>query len=85
MSDVRQVLKLTNKMIALSDSIDLKRQYPEIHVLAGVVRDAAYGIREKAQKEKERLIRIGKWNNESESAKGGWNEIDTGCDVNASA
>ena len=69
MSDVRQVLKLTNKMIALSDRMDLKSQDREIHMLAGTVRDAAYGIREKAQKEKERQIRMGKWEKEPEVQK----------------
>jgi hypothetical protein len=64
MSDVRKVLKLTNEMIALSDSMDMERQNPETHSLAGTVRDAAYNIRRQAQKEKERLIRIGQWDKE---------------------
>lgn len=47
--DLKKLMKLTNKMIVISDRMDAKRQPYRVHVLAGTVRDSAYAIRKKVK------------------------------------
>ena len=65
--NIRQLIKLTNKMTALADKMDVKPE-KHTHVMAGSLRDAAYDLRRKAMKEKGRLQRVGEW--EEENTKG---------------
>ena len=46
-NEMAQLLKLTNRMIQLSDRLDGKRLPYAYRVLAGSVRDSAYDIRNK--------------------------------------
>jgi hypothetical protein len=52
MNEIKILMRLTNTMINVADKIDLKRCKPSIHMLAGVVRDCAYKIREKVEEAK---------------------------------
>ena len=62
MKQVRQMLELTNEMSALADEMNLNtKSHNHKHVLAVSLRDAAYSLREKANKEKERLQKINMW------------------------
>jgi len=49
MDELKQLQKLTNKMVNLADRIDLKKQPYRMNVLSGLVRDSAYAIRKSSQ------------------------------------
>lgn len=63
-NDVRQVLKMANRLTALSDRMESKPIDEHGLALSGVVRDCAYTMRNRATDEMGRLKRIGKWESE---------------------
>lgn len=62
---LRRVLELVDRMVQLADAGDLAREDVGCGVLYGVVRDAAFKIKQLAERERETHIRKGWWAPES--------------------
>ncbi len=59
--NLRQVRRLTNDMLALSDEGDRSRNDPSCGILYGILRDMAYQLRNLVDEECEKHEQAGKW------------------------
>ena len=59
--NIQRILDLTREMIILADQGDASREDTGCGILYGVLRDAAYKIRQLAENEKERHQAKGWW------------------------
>ncbi len=59
--NIKKVLDLAEKMLALSDEGDAVREDTTCGVLYGVIRDSAYHIRKLAEAEKDAHMKKGWW------------------------
>ncbi len=59
--NIKQTLEITDTMIALADKGDLEREDTGCGILYGVLRDAAYKIKQLAEQEKRRHQAKGWW------------------------
>ena len=64
--NLKKTLKLADDMINLADQGDAYRKDVGCGILFGIMRDAAYKIKQLAEEEKERHIKKGWWKEESE-------------------
>ena len=59
---IRKVMDLAGQLIALADEGEEKAQHDSCIVLYGIVRDCAYRIRQEAEREREKHVTAGTWN-----------------------
>ena len=59
--NIKKALAMSASLLELADQGDMDREDDGCGVLYGVVRDAAYKIREQAEKEKKNHIQQNKW------------------------
>jgi hypothetical protein len=59
--NLRRTIALTREMLALADEGDRDRNDDSCAILYGILRDAAYRIRKKAEEECDRHRQQGKW------------------------
>jgi hypothetical protein len=59
--NIKKALAASASLMDLADKGDMDREDNGCGVLYGVVRDAAYKIREQAEKEKKNHIQLNKW------------------------
>ena len=66
---IKKALELAKQLMCLADNGDMHRRDDSCGVLYAVIRDSAYRIKERAEREKEMHIALGLWQDER-------NEID---------
>jgi hypothetical protein len=64
--NISKVLELSRKLLFCADRGDIQREDDSCGVLYGIVRDCAYKIIDAAEKEKERHIQQGVWDESTE-------------------
>jgi len=66
---IREALELSRKMIVLADKGDLDSEDDGCRVLYGIVRDCAYKIRARAEREREAHKKKSAWDEPGENAR----------------
>lgn len=61
-ANIQKTLELVQDMIALADKGDLEREDVGCGIMYGIMRDAAYRLKQIAEKEKQAHILKGWWN-----------------------
>lgn len=59
--NINKALELADRLLELGAKGDEEREDEGCGVLYGIIRDAGYRVRELAEKEKEKHIKNGKW------------------------
>ena len=66
---LRQVKRLSYEMLALADEGDQYRNDSSCGILYGILRDMAYRLRRTAEEERERHIKAGIWDKDSQAPR----------------
>jgi len=68
-NNIKKTLNLVDNMIKVANKGDIEREDVGCGILYGVLRDSAYKLKKLAEKEKEKHIKKGWWQEKSENKR----------------